>query len=645
MPITPRTTTEARIRVPGRAVRRPFFFAAVLATILGGSAVMYDVLGTNGLNALEAATLAVFVVTFGWITVAFWTAAAGFLLSLFNRDPLSLRRIVAGQPTLVAPPRTALVMPVHNEDALEVLARVEATWRSLEAAGSTESFEFFMLSDSAEECARTEAAGLAALAERLGTTGRMFHRRRADKVGRKAGNVAEFCRRWGGRYEYMVVLDADSVMSGETIRALVAAMLANPRAGLIQTAPMTVGQQTLFARFIQFSSRLYSPMLATGSSFWQMGHATYWGHNAIIRVAAFTHCCGLSPLPGKQPFGGEILSHDFVEAALLHRGGWSVFLLPSLEGSYEEVPPTILGYAARDRRWAQGNLQHLSLLGVRGLHWVGRLQFVFGALSYVSSLLWLLLLILGVTAALVQALFPHDYFKEGYSLFPVWPIDRTADLHALFAATVAMLLLPKVWGVIVCLASRQRRQAFGGGLWVVLSAAAEAVVATLIAPMMMAFHATFVATILMGRCVSWSAQHRSGSVTIAGALQVAGVPVVAGLAVAAVTWHLTPGFFWWLLPVTAGLVLAVPLIVWSSRESVGRAFARAGLFLIPEEISAPPALQALEEALANPVEMAGASRTLVTPPPESPMEMPALPWHRPPARPVKRLGRDPLRAE
>ena len=68
---------------------------------------------------------------------------------------------------------------------------------------------------------------------------------------------------------------------------------------------------------------------------------------------------GLPELTGRKPFGGHVLSHDFVEAALMRRGGYAVYMLPQLAGSYEETPPSLIDLATRDRRWAQGNLQHI----------------------------------------------------------------------------------------------------------------------------------------------------------------------------------------------------------------------------------------------------------------------------------------------
>ena len=134
-------------------------------------------------------------------------------------------------------------------------------------------------------------------------------------IGRKAGNIAEFVRNWGGAYDYMIVLDADSIMSGQSLVTLAQTMDAHPTVGIIQTLPLLAGRETLFARLLQFAVRVSGPMFGSGLTFWQLGESNYWGHNAIIRMRAFADHCSLPRLPGSPPFGGEIMSHDIVEAA------------------------------------------------------------------------------------------------------------------------------------------------------------------------------------------------------------------------------------------------------------------------------------------------------------------------------------------
>jgi membrane glycosyltransferase len=590
---------------PALTMRRFIFFSLILLTTFAGISMMFDILRANGTTMLEIAILLLFAVTFGWIAVAFWTAMIGFALRLAGLDPISLRRYPLWERALSAPitTRTAVVMPVYNEDPVQVLAGLEATFRSLSRAGDIANFDFFLLSDTTDpEIAAAERGGWAALCRRLGAEGKIFYRRRDRNVGRKAGNIADFCCRWGRHYDFMVVLDADSIMSGETLLTLVRAMQAAPDAGIIQTVPMPVGQQTMFGRFVQFAARLYSPMLATGLSFWQLGEASYWGHNAIIRIAPFMNHCGLPVLPGEPPLGGEILSHDFVEAALMRRGNWQVYLLPDLEGSYEGVPANILDFAKRDRRWTQGNLQHLKLLAVHGLHPLNRLHFLLGALAYASSFIWLLLLVLSTVDALGRALWSHDFFGSGYQLFPDWPIAKTGEIVSLLVVTVVMLVLPKACGVLLCLVDSKRRSAFGGAGRVLASALIELIFSILIAPLMMLFHSYFVLTILGGHNVSWGPRTRGDrNIGMRETVRYVLIPTLIGIVWGTGTFFLAPQFFWWLTPVLTGLGLAIPLVIWSSRVSVGRMLKRLGLFLTPEELNPPAELQTARNALEDPV--------------------------------------------
>lgn len=569
----PRNAPEPRsawaLPIPALRLRRWLLLALVTLSALGGLRMMLDILRANGMRPLEAAVLVLFAITFTWLTVAFWTALIGFVLQLLRRHPLTLRRLaVPGGP---APPmaRTALVMPVCNEDVPAVLAGLEASWQSLAATGQGRWFDIYLLSDSTDpEHVEAEAAGVAALRRRLGAAARLYYRHRPDNRGRKPGNIADFCQRWGAHYEYMVVLDADSVMEGETLVALVRRMQANPDTGLIQTVPLPTGQTTGFARLLQLAASLYSPMLAHGFAFWQGDTANYWGHNAILRVRPFTEHCGLPPLPGRPPLGGDILSHDFVEAALLRRAGWRVLLLPELGGSYEGIPGNLLDYLRRDRRWCQGNLQHLRLLATPGLHLVSRLHFGLGALAFVSSLLWLLMLAASTADAVDNAVSATQFFGAGYQLFPDWPVSRPDLIRSLLALTIGLLAVPKLLGLLLAL--RQRRRAFGGGLRLLIGAVAEAAFAVLIAPLTMAFHARFVVTILGGRSVSWDPQVRDARAAPWAEAWRCTAPVTA----LAVAWGglaalLAPDFLPWLAPVLAGPLAAVPLVRWSSRPWPG----------------------------------------------------------------------------
>ncbi|WP_020210276.1 glucans biosynthesis glucosyltransferase MdoH [Gilvimarinus chinensis] len=584
--------TENTIAMPGITARRVLFFTMVLVLGALGVGMMFEILRPNDITWLEISLLGLFAITFLWIVFAFTSGAIGFVLQLFQLDPLTLKRQTSiPDPYPKVSTRTAVVMPVYNEDTVRVIAGFEASLRSLEKTGQLDAFDFYLISDTQNpEIARAEAGAWQRLCERLGPLAeKVFYRRRVKNTGRKVGNVSDFCCRWGDKYESMIVLDADSVMSGECMLSLVHAMEQNPKTALVQTVPVPVRQHTMFGRFLQFAADLYSPMLATGLAFWQTDTANYWGHNAIIRIEPFMQHCGLPELKGRGPFSGEILSHDFVEAAMLRRAGWDVILLADLRGSYEEVPSNMLDYATRDRRWVQGNIQHMGIIRGKGLHGLSRLHFFQGAVAYVSSLLWLSMLALSSIDAVVRATTSNEFFTSGFQLFPNWPIAKTGLIFSLLSLTVALLILPKVFGVIIALL--HRRGEFGGAFKLMIGAVVETAFAILIAPLMMVFHAYFVISVLVGHKVSWNAQAREGRMVPWREAFAHTLPAtLVAIAWGAVTYVLTPVFFWWMTPVLAGLVLAAPIVRYSSSLSLGQWLRTKGIFITPPETHEPAVL-------------------------------------------------------
>jgi membrane glycosyltransferase len=572
------------------ATRRLLLLVLVVTGTVAALQILTNALASDGLSASEVGLIAAFFLTFSWISFAFWTASAGFLNLLLarRRAPWAIGLNPPADGPLAG--RTAIVMPIYHEDPEQVAMRLGATYRSLARTGELDAFDVFILSDSRRpEVVREEETAWARLCAELGAGGRLFYRNRSENLGRKAGNIEDFCRRWGSRYDCFVVLDADSVMAGETLVQLVRLMEANPGAGLIQTVPRPAASTTLFARIQQFAAALYSPMFATGFAYWYPGSSNYWGHNAIIRTAAFMACAKLPVLPGSPPLGGEILSHDFVEAALLQRGGWSVWLVPELEGSYEALPPTVSEYVKRDRRWCQGNLQHLKLLNAKGLPLVSRFHLASGAMAYLASPLWFLLLVLSTLEALRAQFTEWTYFPEPGLLFPVWPIAKTFELVGLFGLTMGMLVLPRVFSLILLLVEPVRRAGFGGFARALLSALAELAFSVLLAPILMLRQSRAVVSILLGQGVGWTAQHREGH----GESWRAALFAYAGATLLGIVWGTaaylhTPGLLVWLSPVLVGLVVAIPLAALSSRSDPGLVAKRHGWFLVPEEV-APPA--------------------------------------------------------
>lgn len=571
--------------------------AALIAGI--GTWLMTRALSGNGLSHPEMGVLALFIVTFGWISVSFSAAVIGFVLCLLRRHPVTLEPLRA--PYAVGrrlSARVGIVMPIYNEDTRRVFAGLLSTYRSVQATGAAAAFDFHVISDTTDAAiGRMEEEVWADSLRQLGPDARLFYRRRAANIGRKAGNIADWVHHHGANYECMIVLDADSVMSGATIVSLAALMEDNPRTGIIQTLPIPASRETLFARVLQFASRLYGPILAAGQSFWQVGDANYIGHNAIIRIRPFAEHCELPRLAGRPPLGGEILSHDFVEAAFIRRAGWYVWLLPELGGSFEEVPSNLVDYAARDRRWVQGNLQHLWIIGP-ARRWVGRAHLGMGVLAFATSPLWLLLLLLSTLVVIREAVVGHAYFPTERTLFPIWPDYRSAETFALLGLTLVILLLPKVLALLLACLRRREREAFGGAGRLVASAFAELAFSVLLAPVMMLLHTTFILAILTGRSVGWGAQPRDDqTVSWSTAARRHGPHTAIGLAWAGVMIWFAPDFLPWIAPVVLGLMLAIPVNVLSSRARIGRGARDLGLFRTPEETAPPVELHALRDAL------------------------------------------------
>ncbi|WP_175624572.1 MULTISPECIES: glucans biosynthesis glucosyltransferase MdoH [Oxalobacteraceae] len=552
---------------------------------------MSSVLPYQGKQPLEIAMLALFALLFCWVSAGFWTAMTGFILLARGKDPHLISRTAVTDGPIDAAARTAIVMPICNEDVARVFAGLRATYESVEKTGQLDRFDFYVLSDSSnsDTCA-DEVSAWAMLCKTINGFGRIFYRRRQRRVRRKSGNIDDFCRRWGKNYRYMVVLDADSVMSGDCLTKLVQSMEANPDAGIIQTAPRAAGRDTLYARIQQFSTRVYGPLFTAGLHYWQLGESHYWGHNAIIRMQPFIEHCALSLLPGKGPFAGEILSHDFIEAALMRRAGWKVWIAYDLDGSYEEMPPNLLDELKRDRRWCQGNLMNFRLFLSKGMHSVHRAVFVTGVMAYLSAPLWFLFLILSTGLLMQHTLTEPIYFTEPWQLFPNWPQWHPEKALALFSATATLLFLPKILSVLlICM---QGAQQFGGRLRLVGSMLIEMFFSMLLAPVRMLFHTHFVIAAFMGWALRWKSPPREDAETSPGeAIRKHGFHTLLGLTWGGIIFWLNPTFLPWLLPIVGSLAVAIPVSIYSSKVSNGLRFRRKKLFLIPEEAQPPVELQ------------------------------------------------------
>jgi len=552
---------EPETQPDGIFQRRLFLVAGSFTLGLAAAQEMAAPLAVDGIDLIDALFFLLFFGLFAWIAFGFLNAMAGFAVMLGTGPGMPRWLAQARLPKK----RTAILLPIYNEDVTAVFRRLRAMSDSVVSVGAADLFDFFVLSDSHAENEAAERAAFRALRE----TSRVpvYYRRRTRNIARKPGNIADWVRRFGGAYAHMIVLDADSLMSGAAMARLAAAMEARPGVGLLQTIPAIINGNTFFARWNQFAAVAYGSVASAGMQWWSGSEATFWGHNAIIRVSAFAQSCGLPLLTGREPFGGHVLSHDMVEAALLRRRGWAVHMVMLPEGSYEEFPPTLMDHAIRDRRWCQGNLQHVRLLGTAGFHWVSRLQLLMGASAYLTSPWWLLMLAMGL-------LEPLRAGSAGMILLPsTW----------LLALTVVLLVGPRLVALLWLGVDSRLREALGGTRRVIATVLLEIPLSAFVAPLTMVTQTMAIIDILRGRPSGWSPQRREADgIAAADALRHYRLHMtLGGLFLVAIVAGVNGAM--WTLPVALSLLAAPATAMLTSRADVGQWLQRKGLFLTPHE--------------------------------------------------------------
>ncbi|MDB6052693.1 MAG: glycosyl transferase family 2 [Verrucomicrobiales bacterium] len=572
--------------------RRLIFFFLFLSFYGSGVWLMAGTLSANGLVGIELLLLFLFCVLYFQVAFGFVLSLTGFcMLRRSEGDPLRISNSLPLNSRLTANTSTAVVMPVFNEEPSRVFRGIQLMYESLQKTGQADGFDFFILSDSNDPNHWIEEEKMwIELCKRVNGFGRIFYRKRRVQLNNKSGNIADFCRRWGASYRYMVVLDADSIMTGSCLVHLVALMERNRSVGIIQTSCTLALGASLFRRIQQFAARIYGPIFSAGANFWHLGGGSFWGHNAIIRIKPFMEHCALPELPKAGALGGRILSHDTVEAALMRKAGFGVWYAYDLEGSYEESPPDLLSSLKRDRRWCLGNMQHILVLFAEGFKKASRVHIGMGILSYLCSPLWLLFLIL----SLVQA-----FRDTGHRSFSQHGWQNPAYKSALlFALVMLMLLVPKFMGMYQSLAGSSQSARFGGRSKALASVLLETLFSMLLAPILMLFYTKFVYAAFTGLKIKWGKQNRGadrppiGTVIRTHALQ-----TVIGLGLLFFVSHKLPGMVLWFLPIVAGLILSIPFSHWTSSEYLGELARKKGLFLIPEEVRPPEELRGLDEPL------------------------------------------------
>ena len=562
--------------------RRLTVLALNVATYAALAGAMAAVVGAGGWTIVDLVLLGCFLVATPWTVLGFWNAAIGLWLLHGRADGVAAVAPFAGAAHSADPIRlrTAVLMTLRNEDPARAFLRLRTVKASIEETGEGEGFAYFILSDTSSPAVATaEEEAVAAWRSEVGDPERIVYRRRSENTGFKAGNLRDFCETFGRDFDLMLPLDSDSLMAGDAIVRLVRIMQAHPRLGILQSLVVGAPAESAFARIFQFGMRHGMRAYTFGSTWWTGDCGPFWGHNAVVRIAPFRDHCDLPILPGKPPLGGHVLSHDQVEATLMRRAGYEVRVLPEEGGSWEDNPPTIFQFSARDLRWCQGNMQYWRLLGTQGLLLMSRFQ-----------LAWAILMFLGVPAmTLMIALVPLKILDgEDLSTFPA---GLAIGLYLIF---LGMYLSPKLAGLADILLAKGGVARYGGLGRFLASAAIEVVFSFLLGAVTTFRITLFMIGLVFGRSVIWNGQARDAhGVSWSDAALGLWPASLFGALVCGALAALSPATLAWSLPLTLGYLVAIPFAVLTASEDVTELLKRHALCGIPEELEPPAEIRAL----------------------------------------------------
>lgn len=563
--------------------RRLIMVVLNVATWLAVLWLAARVLSAGGWTIVDMIMFVCFAFGTPWAVVGFWNSLAGLWLLHFHKDPMGAVAPYAAAGDVATPItiKTAVFMTLRNEDPVRAIRRLRIVKASIDATGEGAAFSYFVLSDTNRpEVAAAEEAAIAAWKAEDRDAARITYRRRTDNKGYKAGNVRDFCERWGDDYELMLPLDADSVMSGPAIVRLVRMMQAHPRIGILQSLVVGMPSSSAFARIFQFGMRHGMRSYTMGQAWWVGDCGPFWGHNAVVRIKPFVEGCDLPLLPGQPPLGGHVLSHDQVEATLMRRAGYEVRVLPTENGSWEENPPTMLDFAQRDVRWCQGNMQYVKLLDLPGLYAMSRFQLVWAVLMFIGIPAWTLMIALLPLAA-----------WEGQGIAD-YPVGLAIFLYVSF---FVMYLMPKIAGLIDAVLTKGGVARYGGPVRFVASAVLELIFSFLQGAVSTIRTTIFMIGLAFGKSVVWGGQSRDAyGISWSTAVRTLWPQTLFGVIVCGLLLLIAPAVFWWSLPLTAGYLVAIPFAVLTASPALGRWFQRVGLAGIPEDFDPPPEIKAVQ---------------------------------------------------
>jgi membrane glycosyltransferase len=573
-------------RVPNQAitVRRVIFFVLSIATAFLMLYLVHETLAANTPLIMRVILLLLFTLTLPWMVVGFWNAIIGLILCQFFKNPITviLPNSMRVNDTVPLTHSTAILLCIRNESLTRLSRNLETMLDGLVKDQLGQFFHIFILSDTQDEnLANQERICFEAMRINYDSQVQITYRCREKNIGYKAGNIADFCQRWGKEYDFALVLDADSFMASSAITRLVRMMQANPRLGILQGLVIGLPSSSAFTRLFQYGMRLGMRSYTIGSAWWQADCGPYWGHNALIRLEPFMAFCDLPMLKSRSGEPKPILSHDLIEAVLMRRAGYEVRIYPQEDASWEENPPTLTEYIRRDLRWCEGNLQYLNLLNLANLQPVSRVQLVLAIAMFLGAPAWIALILI-CTIAISLSSSPAILVNLDY-------------LSILLLVTLVMWYLPKITGALDVLINTSKSKSFGGRLRFSLSLFLEIVFSLLMTPIAWLNHTIYILGLVFGKKGGWTAQTRDDhSISIPQAYHQFWPHTAIGFVLAIFLYFSHPEALFYGMLFFGGLLFAVPLAVFTSQPWLGRYMIRHRLLSLPEEIVPPAELLALK---------------------------------------------------
>ncbi|PHI95481.1 hypothetical protein BG621_06935 [Parasaccharibacter apium] len=393
----------------------------------------------------------------------------------------------------------ALVFPIYHEDVRRIGAALGAMIEDLRQYKEYKNFEYVILSDSRDENIIYQENYIFHLLKEDYPDARIIYRHRISNIDAKIGNTSDFIMRWGERYKFMVMLDADSLVPGETLSQMARIIEGNDKIGIIQTTYYGIMTRTLYARLQSFGSVFGVLVSFYGQYYFRMGRGQYFGHNAILRVETFKKFAALPRFEARAPFpAGRPLSHDFVEAAFFEGAGYEVWLLPYLE-SFEDQLTNLVDDMKRETRWMYGALFWLRVFRMKRLSNEGMKHLFISSLHYFNAWIGIVFYVCSILGMIYVLKHPiHSYMlREKFSL--LFDTSLFLFFFAFFARFSVYLLY---------FYKKNQLSGFGGFSKLLVSYILSIIFGMAIAPITMMQISKFLFYWIKGRKIQWGEQNR-----------------------------------------------------------------------------------------------------------------------------------------